>query len=88
MSTQQEQRLHLREQPRAGGRTATVRWSATLAQPKPEREAGAERHRTFVWPQRGEAQDGPNEGCSTGRLRRRERSEREQALPASGGGAA
>jgi hypothetical protein len=28
------------------------------------------------------------EGCGTGRLRRRERSERERALRASGGGAA
>ena len=40
--------------------------SATSARPKPEREAGAERHRTFVRPRRGEAQDGPNEGCGTG----------------------
>jgi hypothetical protein len=40
--------------------------SATLAQPKPEREAGVERHRTFVQPRRGEAQDGPNEGCGIG----------------------
>jgi hypothetical protein len=58
------------------------------ARAKPEREAGAERHRTIVRPRRGEAQDGPNEGRGTGRLRRRERSEWERALRASGGGAA
>ncbi len=62
--------------------------SAPLAQPKPEREAGAERHRTFVWPRRGEAQDGPNEGRGTGRLRLGKRSAPERAPRALGGGAA
>ena len=62
--------------------------SATLAQPKPEREAGAERHRTFVRPRRGEAQDGPNEGRGTGRLRLGKRSAPEHAPRALGGGAA
>ena len=43
--------------------------SATLAKPKPEGKAGAERHRTNVRPQRGEAQEGPNGGRGTGRCR-------------------
>lgn len=44
MSAEQEQRLHLREPRRAGGRTAPDRWSATLPQAKPEgfRAGGAE----------------------------------------------
>ena len=62
--------------------------SATLAKPKPEREAGAERHRANVRPQRGEAQAGPNEGRGTGRLRLGKRSEPEHAERAIGGGAA
>ena len=90
MSTQQERRLHVHERKGVGGQRSALSdtWSATLAQPKPEREAGAERHQTIVRPRRGEAQDGPNEGCGTGRLRRRERSEWERAPRASGGGAA
>lgn len=90
MSTKQEQRLLVHEREGVGGQRGALSdtWSATSAQPKPEREAGAERHRTFVRPRRGEAQDGPNEGRGRGRLRRRERSEWERALRASSGGAA
>ena len=40
--------------------------SAILAQPKPEHEAGAECHRPNGRSQRGEAQDGPNEGRDAG----------------------
>jgi hypothetical protein len=58
------------------------------ARAKPEHEAGAEGHRTFVRPRRGEAQDGPNDGCGTGRLRVGKRSATEHAWRAIRGGAA
>ena len=68
MSTKQERRLDVHEREGVGGQRSALSdsWSVTLAQPKPEHEAGAEGHRTFVRPRRGEAQDGPNEGCGTG----------------------
>jgi hypothetical protein len=56
--------------------------------PKPQRETGSEHHRTKVRPRRGEAQDGPNDGRGTGRLRLGKRSEPERAQCAIGGGAA
>ena len=88
MSTQQEQRLHLREQPRAGGRTATVRWSATLATIR-RRRIGPAAKQTALKGRAPIARVKPKPiGRGTGRLRRRERSERERALRASGGGAA
>ena len=56
--------------------------------PKPEREAGAERHRLKGRLQRGEAQDGPNEGCGAGWPRLGKHSAPEHAQRALGGGAA
>jgi hypothetical protein len=84
----QEQRLHFREYQQAGGRVATDRWSAIWAEPKPECEAGAGRPRTNVRPRRSEAQDEPDEGRGTGRLRLSKPSAPEHARRALGGGAA
>jgi len=71
------------EQAAPKGRAATAR-----VKPKPEREAGAEHHRTKVRPRRGEAQGGPNDGRGTGRLLLGKRSAPEHSQRAIGGGAA
>ena len=94
MSTKQERSATLatirprRIGPAANQTAPEGRAPAARVKPKPEREAGAECHRPNGRPQRGEAQDGPNEGRGAGRLRLGKQSEPEHAQRAIGGGAA